>query len=159
MVVLLIFLALYCNWGYSLCLVRPPTFPRYRSSPYKVSGGIIGAWDAVSFKGSSSCQPWAPLFPPLLSKEGGSVRVPCRVHTILKFTAATQLSVILKIQTKCFDTNCNNPAFQAQNSSKSFFPLYLTHMVPVIDEPDPSHHQNTIHTINISVKNESYINT
>jgi hypothetical protein len=34
--------------------------------------------------------------------------------------------------------------------------IYLTHMVPVISEPDPSHHQNTIH---ISFKSESYINT
>ena len=32
-------------------------------------------------------------------------------------------------------------------------------MVPVISEPDPSHHQNTIHTIHISFKSESYINT
>ena len=55
--------------------------------------------------------------------------------------------------------NCNNPAFQAQNNSKFFFYIYLTHMVPVISEPDPSHHQNTIHTINISFKSESYINT
>jgi len=37
--------------------------------------------------------------------------------------------------------------------------IYLTEMVPVISEPDPSHHQNTIHTINISSKSESYINT
>ena len=27
-------------------------------------------------------------------------------------------------------------------------------MVPVISEPDPSHHQNTIHTINISFKSD-----
>jgi hypothetical protein len=40
------------------------------------------------------------------------------VRPILKFTTTTQLSVILGIQTKCFDTNCNNPAFQAQNNSK-----------------------------------------
>jgi len=40
-----------------------------------------------------------------------------------------------------------------------FLYIYLTHMVPVISEPDPSHHQNTIHTINISFKSESYINT
>jgi len=39
------------------------------------------------------------------------------------------------------------------------FFIYLTHMVPVIGKPDPSHHQNTIHTINISFKSESYINT
>jgi hypothetical protein len=45
--------------------------------PCKVSGGITGAWDVVSSNGSSSCQPWAPWFPPLLSKEGGLVRVPC----------------------------------------------------------------------------------
>jgi len=56
---------------------------------------------------------------------------------------------------------CNNPAFQAQNNSKFFFYIYiyLTHMVPVISEPDPSYHQNTIHTIHISFKSESYINT
>jgi len=53
---------------------------------------------------------------------------------------------------------CNNPTFQAQNNSIFFF-IYLTHMVPVISEPDPSHHQDTIHTINISFKSESYINT
>jgi hypothetical protein len=53
---------------------------------------------------------------------------------------------------------CNNPAFQAQNNSKIYIYIYiyLTHMVPVISEPDPSHHQNTIH---ISFKSESYINT
>jgi len=55
-------------------------------------------------------------------------------------------------------SNCNNPTFQAHNNNKFFF-LYLTHMVPVIGKPDPSHHQNTIHTINISFKSESYINT
>jgi hypothetical protein len=43
------------------------------------------------------------------------------VRTILKFTIATQLSVILRIQTKCSDTNSNNPTFQAQNNSKFFF--------------------------------------
>ena len=32
-------------------------------------------------------------------------------------------------------------------------------MVPVIKEPESSHHQNTIHTINISFKGESYTNT
>jgi hypothetical protein len=136
--------------------------PATAASPYKVSGGIIGAWDAVSSKGSSSCQPWAPWFPPLLSKEGGSVRVPCRVRTILKFTTATQLSVIPRIQTRCSDTNCNNPAFQAQNNSNFFYiyiNIYLTPMVPEISEPDPSHHQKTIHTINISFKSESYVNT
>jgi hypothetical protein len=57
--------------------------------------------------------------------------------------------------------NCNNPAFQAQNNSKCFVFLYiyLTHMVPEIGKPDPSHHQNTIYTIDISLKSESYINT
>jgi hypothetical protein len=35
----------------------------------------------------------------------------------------------------------------------------LTPMVPEIGKPDPSHHQNTIHTINISFKSESYVNT
>jgi hypothetical protein len=55
--------------------------------------------------------------------------------------------------------NCNNPAFQAQNSSDFFLYIYLTHMVPVISEPYPSHYQNSIHTINISFKSESYINT
>jgi len=60
---------------------------------------------------------------------------------------------------------CNNPAFQAQNNSKFFIYIYiyiyiyLTPMVPEIGKPDPSHHQNTIHTINISFKSESYVNT
>ena len=50
---------------------------------------------------------------------------------------------------------CNNPTFQAQNNSKFLFFLYLTHIVLVIGEHVPSHHQDTIHiptTINISLK-------
>jgi hypothetical protein len=48
-----------------------------------------------------------------METEGGSIRVPCRVRTILKFITTTQLSMILRIQTKSYDTNYNNPAFQA----------------------------------------------
>jgi hypothetical protein len=49
------------------------------------------------------------------------------VRTILKFTVATQLSVILRIQTKCSDTNSNNPTFQAQNNSKFFLKKKMRH--------------------------------
>jgi len=58
------------------------------------------------------------------TKEGGSVRVPCRVRTILKFITTTQLSMILRIQTKSYDTNCNNPAFQAQNNDNIYIYAY-----------------------------------
>ena len=75
---------------------------------------------------------------------------------IIKHVFVKEL-LILQVQND--DIKCNNPTFQAQNNSKYFFSLYLTHMVPVIGEPDPSHHQNTIHIINISFKSESYINT
>jgi hypothetical protein len=65
--------------------------------------------------------------------------------------------MILMIQTKCSDTNCNNLTFQAQNNGNyththTHTHTHLTHMVPVIDESE------TIHTINISFKSESYIN-
>jgi len=40
----------------SIWLGLPPS-PATAASPCKVPGGIIGAWDAVSSKGSSSCQP------------------------------------------------------------------------------------------------------
>jgi hypothetical protein len=46
--------------------------PATAAPPCKVLGGIIGAWDVISSKRSLSYQPWAPWFPPLLSKEGGS---------------------------------------------------------------------------------------
>jgi len=101
----------------------PRPSPATAPPPCKVSGDITGAWDVVSSKGSLSCQPWAPRPPPLLSREGGSVRVPCQVRTILKFTTTTQSLMILRIQTKCSDTNCNNPAFQAQNNGNFF--LYI----------------------------------
>ena len=136
--------------------------PATAAPPCKVLGGIIGAWDVISSKRSLSYQPW---FPPLLSKEGGSVRVLCQVYTILKFTTTTQLSMILMIQTKCSDTNCNNLTFQAQNNGNythTHTHTHLSHIVSVIGEPVPSHHQDTIYTpttINISFKNESYINT
>jgi len=109
------------TWGtFSVWLGLRPS-PATAAPPYKVLGGIIGAWDAISSKRSLSYQPWTPWFPPLLSKEGGSVRVPCRVYTILKFTTTTQLSMILKIQTKCSDTNCNNLTFQAQNNGNYIY--------------------------------------
>jgi hypothetical protein len=48
----------------------------------------------------------------------------CRVRTILKFITTTQLSMILRIQTKSYDTNCNNPAFQAQNNDNIYIYAY-----------------------------------
>ena len=41
--------------------------------------------------------------------------------TILKFITTIQSSIILKIQTKCFNTNCNNPAFQSQDNNNFVF--------------------------------------
>jgi hypothetical protein len=54
--------------------------PATATPPCKFSGGITEAWNVVSSKGSSSCQPWAPWLPPLLYKKGNSVRIPCRVR-------------------------------------------------------------------------------
>ncbi|KAL9353365.1 hypothetical protein Peur_056045 [Populus x canadensis] len=98
---------------------RSPASTYYGGTPVGTVDGCasdlsrcsVATGDAVSSKGSSSCQPWAPRFMPLLSKEGGSVLVPCRVRTILKFIVATHLLMILRIHTKCSDTNCNDPAF------------------------------------------------
>jgi hypothetical protein len=52
--------------------------------PHKDSDAHTRVWEIVSSNRSSSCQSWAfrPLFLPFM--EGGSVRVPCRVWTILK---------------------------------------------------------------------------
>jgi len=61
-----------------------------RSSPTfvilsrKVSNDLIGAKETISYKGSLSSKSWAFWSLLVLSVEGGSVRVPCRVFTILE---------------------------------------------------------------------------
>jgi len=90
----------------------------------KVSGDLTRACDVVSSKESLYCQSWAPQHSLLLYKEGDSVHVPCLVRTILKFITTTQLSIIIRIQIKCSDTNCNNPAFQSQNNNIFFKTRY-----------------------------------
>jgi hypothetical protein len=45
---------------------------------------LIGAKEIVSYKGSLSSKSWAFWSLLVLSVEGGSVRVPCRVFTILE---------------------------------------------------------------------------
>ena len=105
----------------------------------------------LSSKGSSSCQLWASRPPPLLSKEGGSVRVPCRVCIILKFITLTQLLMILRIHTKCSDTNCNDSAFSKPKSVDFFWFLKLLTMTLhelVIRFPSLSWHHTNIAFVN-----------